>query len=358
MILMFNVDLMTLKHRGYNVDRILAKKQAEAKLMEQERLRKVQEQRKALEEQEAQYQEELRLQRKIEQEQQHQIKALMPGAFGDSPEPARPQVPTDAYANFLTRGITKFQKLMQDTGRRELETERHEHGPSQRPKQIEGPTPYQSNPTTHIQKPTEPHRISANLQSAVQASRSHASNSIFSPPKTHDVKEENTFCDTRHGHDIVFAATVATGMRVYVDKSLSESQKSEFLRDNAQHIHAFSQLLQGLANVFSMASQVLHIHYEPDVTTIAFNLNGAIFCNISFYLQLHVGRSQAEAFKYWWVTVCHELAHNLCGDHGSQHSFYTESFVVEYLDVAVQKMGELMEKGKVDGQFSGLKSLG
>jgi len=26
---------------------------------------------------------------------------------------------------------------------------------------------------------------------------------------------------------------------------------------------------------------------------------------------------------WWWVVVAHELAHNLVGVHGSEHSYYT-----------------------------------
>ena len=37
-----------------------------------------------------------------------------------------------------------------------------------------------------------------------------------------------------------------------------------------------------------------------------------------------------EAMAYWWITLCHELAHNLVGDHGPQHSYYSESFAHHY----------------------------
>ena len=38
----------------------------------------------------------------------------------------------------------------------------------------------------------------------------------------------------------------------------------------------------------------------------------------------------AEAIIYWFVTLCHEVAHNLVSDHSSAHSFYTESLVTQY----------------------------
>ena len=33
---------------------------------------------------------------------------------------------------------------------------------------------------------------------------------------------------------------------------------------------------------------------------------------------------------YWSVVMAHELAHNVVPDHSSQHSYYTESLVMQY----------------------------
>jgi len=314
-------DLMTLKHRGYNVSRILAKKQAESRLMEQERLKKVEEQRKAFEAQEMRHQEQ---QRQIQQQQQRpsdEKKALMPGAFNDSPErPQQNQPPAD-YGGFISRGLNRFSKLVQDTEKTRNQTiEQPSEGPS---------TPiHEKEPRIVTQKPTEPHRITANLQRAVQSGRDYSSNTLFAPPKTFDVKEQSTFCDRQHAHNISYAAQTPAGMRVYVPKTFSEAERKDFLLKNVVALNTFSLLLRSVAEVFSMAPNVLHIQHEPDSRTIAFNTSGAIFCNFTFFLQLHAQhvkekRWSPEAFKYWWVTVCHELAHNLVEEHGSVHSFYT-----------------------------------
>jgi hypothetical protein len=43
---------------------------------------------------------------------------------------------------------------------------------------------------------------------------------------------------------------------------------------------------------------------------------------------------------YWFVTLCHELAHNLVSEHSQQHEFYTESFVTEYFGKIMAKCGQ------------------
>jgi hypothetical protein len=314
---------MTLKHRGYNVGRILAKKQHEARLMEQERLKKVAEQRKAVEEQEKRYQEQLQQQ---QQQQQQQIsvedRAIMPGAFNDSPpRPIVGHAHTDS-GNFLTRGFNRFQKMMQEEYPKSMQTPEPSKQLTQTSKQ-----PIRTGNRDPQHTVTEPHRITANLHRAIQAGRDHASGNLWTPPTTFDVKEVNTFCDSTSGQDQVFVVQTPSGMRVYMHRSLPDAERREFLQKNAVAINTFSLLLLSIADVFSMSPSSLHIFYDSTGTAIAFNLGGAIFCNFSFFRQLHARQAEqkkwdSEAFKYWWVTVCHELAHNLVKEHGSQHSFY------------------------------------
>ena len=203
-------------------------------------------------------------------------------------------------------------------------------GPS--PHDQKGPSAHDQKPiqeeTHHVGKPTEPHRISSNLHRAVQSARNHGSSSVFSPPATFEVKEEATFCDNRPSQDITFAAQTPSGMAIYAQRALSEAARKEFLKSNAAAINTFCLLLNSVAEVFALPPSALHIYYDPGASTIAFNLAGSIFCNVSFFLQLHAEdaankRWSADAFKYWWVTMCHELAHNLVSEHGSNHSFYT-----------------------------------
>ncbi|TKA64973.1 hypothetical protein B0A49_08571, partial [Cryomyces minteri] len=46
------------------------------------------------------------------------------------------------------------------------------------------------------------------------------------------------------------------------------------------------------------------------------------------------------AAVYWWVVLCHELAHNLVKEHSADHSYYTESFVMQYFPKMVAKAAQ------------------
>ncbi|KAK3044401.1 hypothetical protein LTS18_001388, partial [Coniosporium uncinatum] len=92
-----------------------------------------------------------------------------------------------------------------------------------------------------------------------------------------------------------------------------------------------------LSSIFSLPPQTLHIFHDPTSATIAFNSSGALFCNFHYFHELHLqgwaegdAEKKVEAVSYWWVVLCHELAHNLIREHGAQHSFYAESFAQQY----------------------------
>ena len=58
---------------------------------------------------------------------------------------------------------------------------------------------------------------------------------------------------------------------------------------------------------------------------------------------------RTDAVAYWCVVMAHELAHNLVADHSAQHSYYTESMVIQYFGrIAAKIAGQ--QRG--DGQAS------
>jgi hypothetical protein len=75
-----------------------------------------------------------------------------------------------------------------------------------------------------------------------------------------------------------------------------------------------------------------------------------------YFQQLHEARllqnsqgkgrqARADALVYWWVILCHELAHNLVANHSSNHSYYTEGFVSQYFGKVMAKVSEIMGVG-------------
>lgn len=155
--------------------------------------------------------------------------------------------------------------------------------------------------------------------------------------------ETKSYCDEHPAHELVFVAEIKHGIQMYMG---SANEASGFLREHAAGLTAFATLLNSVGDIFSLNPRTLNIFMEPAGKTIAFNRNGSIFCNYRYYHELHErnaagnGTDYAEAFVYWWVILCHELAHNLVADHSSDHSFYTEGFVAQYFGRVMKALAQ------------------
>ena len=351
--MLLSTDLLRLRSRGYNVDRILRAKQAEARIAEQQRQRQVEEERKQIEEQEKQW----AIAEKSKTSRRSGQSMKIPGAFGsDSPEEAtlpppnleeearspdaRPMGSKTLFSSFAKRfGVNEngqasqqlkdlfggsssnsSTKTLQSNGRlKELMPPPDQPG---RPTSSTSPNPDQQDNFT------APHQLQQTLLSAVQAARSHDSNSLYRRPETNAIKEQSSYCDARPGQDISFVAESPVGIKIFLSNTLVD--KSAFLSANNTGLSIFSAVLLECAEVYALARSTLHIFYDESGSTIAFNTQGSLFCNYRFFEQLHLAAIQqegankrAEALVYWFVVLAHELAHNLVGDHSAQHSYYT-----------------------------------
>jgi hypothetical protein len=187
-----------------------------------------------------------------------------------------------------------------------------------------------------------------NLLNVISSCRPHNSSSVFNPPSTTTVKEQSSYCDPTPGQNIAHIGQSPNGMRIYLSRDAAISP-DVFLAQNAGAISAFSAMLVTVAQVYGIRSDAVNVMYDTTGATIAFNLSGAIFCNIRFFLQLHwpglqnhlQGREERyrEAAIWWWVVVAHEVAHNVVREHNARHSYYTEMLVAQY---ATRMMGRAM----------------
>jgi hypothetical protein len=329
------LDLYGLQNRGYNVDRILRAKAAEARIAEEER-------RKALDAEQAmirEREEDWKNQAKAAEAAREQARTpdpVMPGSFtNDSPED---------YKVPIQQGQRKGRSLFSNLSRRFGFENNENDGGNDPINKLLGKPP--SGPEQHddtkegageMKKPkkddgrvTSPAVVQQNLLNAINSTRSFGSNNLFTNPKVNEVKEQATYCDKTPAQNITFVAEAANGMKVFVSKEMT-MDPMKFLSSHLGPINAFAALLLEIGAVYSMSPNVLHIYYDETGSTIAFNTNGSIFCNLRFFLQLHAaklngpqqGEAKAEAAVWWWVVLAHELAHNLVQPHNSDHSYYT-----------------------------------
>jgi len=339
---LLSTDLEILKLRGYNVERILKARAAEARLAEQARRQREEERAKALQE-EANLVEERRRQAELDAKKQKEVVLAMPGGFGSPVGQNRhdgvqqPQTPAAPITNFFNR----FSRQLFDSQKERdkgifasvLGGGSSSTGGSTTTLSAPQETAVVRPPEDHQHKPTKPHILRANLQSAINASRAHNSNQVFSPAQTQQVQEQKTYCDSKPARDIKFLTEMPSGIRLFVERHVEAS----FLRMNIFQLNSFSSVLLEVAAVFDLPTSVIHMYYDNNGPTIAFNLNGSLFFNFRYYQELHheaciaggeaAVKGRKEALIYWFVTACHELGHNIVKDHSSDHSFYTESFV-------------------------------
>lgn len=192
---------------------------------------------------------------------------------------------------------------------------------------------------------------SHSLISAIQAARAHNSSDVTSQPAVNEVKETHSYCDAKPGQNITFVGEVLS-LRIFLAKTIAVSSAAcqKFLAANVSALSSFAQVLLDCASVFSIRRESLHLFYDQEGSTIAFNQNKALFFNYRYFENLHLPEAQqgkvAEAVVYWFVVMAHELAsvpffqlrslldspflltnpryrHNLITDHSADHSYYT-----------------------------------
>lgn len=328
------LDLYGLKARGYNVDRILRAKAAEARFAEEERRKALEAEQKRIKESEQEWAKQGKAAEAARQTAMTpEPTPSMPGSFGnESPEdthgfpaPRQPKRGTGLFSNLSRR----FGFENNPGGGSNDENEHLQKFIDNKPAQTHDDQQTQRADDGRV---TSPATVQQNLINAIQSTRAHDSNHLFSPPTVNEVKEQATYCDRTPAANITFIAEASNAMKVFISKDMA-TDGAKFLAANSGAINAFAALLVEVGAVYSMAPKVLHIFHDQAGGTIAFNSSGSIFCNLRFFLQLHAkklegpaaaqGEAKAEAAIWWWVVLAHELAHNLVQPHNADHSYYT-----------------------------------
>lgn len=326
---LLETDLSKLRARGYDVSRILKRRQAEARIAEEERRRRLEEEQARIQAAEAARQERSRV---LEEHKQ----AAMPGVFPDTPEqdnrigqlPFEPNEMHKQPKGFFENLSKTFADRMHQARGKPLELA----GTSNLPEVSTLQSAIQKRLATSAHSaPTpsppvaNPQHLQQNLVNAIKASRPHNSQSVVSAPVVNDVTETQTFCDAKPGQNISLVGEASSGIKIFVSNTLANKQK--FMAANLGGFNFFSSVILEVAEAVHIPRQSLHMFYDEDSSTIAFNQNGALFMNYRYFEALHFagvqqGRTE-DAVVYWFVVACHELAHNIVSDHSAAHSYYT-----------------------------------
>jgi len=341
-------DLRRLRSKGYNVDRILRQKEYETKLAEEERKKQAaeEEKRKAEQRQLAEQEKQLPLGPPPPYEVATPARARPQSIEGQQPTPNGPRMPGEFFDSPQDQEKHQSSALPPPTGNslQELMSSAPEWARNigDRLRGGVGIATQPATPPTVADPANSERNVTQNLTNAVNACRSHNSNSVFNRPSTTNVAEaKGSYCDSTPAQDLVLVGDTGAGIKFYMGRNAA--QRAEFLATQSGGLNTFGHLLLDVASIFGLRAQSLHTFFDDGGPTIAFNERGALFFNYHWFLALHLPHFAAsrdrrvDALAYWWITMCHELAHNLVKEHSAAHSYYCESFAQQYFGRVMAK---------------------
>lgn len=107
------------------------------------------------------------------------------------------------------------------------------------------------------------------------------------------------------------------------------------LADLQSDLSSFLPLIFDLTAIFTVNPAAVNIFIDRNSNTVAFNMSGSLFFNLAWFKALHsegwnTREGRLRALDSWFCTYCHELAHNLVSDHNARHSWYQQQIIIEY----------------------------
>lgn len=181
-----------------------------------------------------------------------------------------------------------------------------------------------------------------------------------STPETKNIDSiAQSTCRPLKGADLVLFKMIG-GVRLYIDKKIIESLNVdvELSLYNDDIASKFSALLKTLMYfVFGLEEiDMVNMFWDNNRSgAIAFNRSRSLFFNLSFFvtMQHHLkvispasldhldskfitSSCDVDVVVYWFMTACHELAHNFEHGHNATHEFWMSSFAEKYIPVMLK----------------------
>ncbi|ODV90159.1 hypothetical protein CANCADRAFT_31206 [Tortispora caseinolytica NRRL Y-17796] len=177
--------------------------------------------------------------------------------------------------------------------------------------------------------------IESTASSAMKMSKSHSGKDIVSPEtlvQAEGPNVQNSLCDYTGSKNLTACGLEFGGISVYIPKDVHSMSDDTILK-----CEEFSAVLHLLSQVFDISIKSFHIFVDPHDRTMGFNYNKSLFFNAAYYgmdiKKSHYsgsasgGSTKKKALEFWFPIVCHEMAHNIAPQHGQQHSYISESIV-------------------------------
>ncbi|KAL7421639.1 hypothetical protein Q5752_003408 [Cryptotrichosporon argae] len=188
-------------------------------------------------------------------------------------------------------------------------------------------------------RPTDLQSIRDTVHKAVNASRPNRGMRVEDRLRAvRDVSEsQGAYCDVQQGANIIMALDQGPAKcKIWVPADVPMLERAAYVANRRAVSDAFDALvLAPIGAVFNLPRQVLNVFWDHEGPLIAFNKGGTIYCNARYFSEWHfanvINGRRADALISWYMSIAHELAHNLESAHNASHEFYFSSIAEEYM---------------------------
>ncbi|CAG8627407.1 1281_t:CDS:10 [Acaulospora morrowiae] len=174
------------------------------------------------------------------------------------------------------------------------------------------------------------------LSDAIKSCRSNSRGAINGQGYKVEATNNSTYCDVSTAQSLEYVGNEGV-IEIYVAKGSPNILTTTMIRP----LKSFSTLLIDIADIFGLEHNRIHIFYEKDTTTVAFNCQSTLFFNLKTYIESHYfegSKPSIEAMSSWFLTMCHELAHNLVSVHSAEHEQYLQGYAKEFMKNFINKL--------------------
>ncbi|KAF2640509.1 hypothetical protein P280DRAFT_549373 [Massarina eburnea CBS 473.64] len=322
-------SLRRLREKGINVERILKKKEYEARIAKQQELERKYEQQQHAAEQAKSGVVPATPERRQHDEKQTSPERTpdktqkMPGAFGgsDDMETDNKRNDNNIFSNFTKNFFKKT--------------------PDKQSFRTDGP-----------QMDRDIEATKANIKNAIKDCRPTSMNAIDT--KHHrDATELDSgdYCTGEEWENLHKAFTIPYSgchVNVYYGR-----EQTEELKDIHAELSAFISLIFSLNSVFGAQPDALNIFLDKTSRTVAFNMNQSLFFNLAWFIgvqfkEYNTKTGRETAWDSWFLTFCHELAHNVVADHNARHNWFQQQTAIMHSQKFREALGVSLKE--LDGK--------
>lgn len=317
-------SLRRLQAKGINVERILRRKEYEARIAKQQELEREQEDQQRLTE---------------------QAKSLPPDRTEEEPHPpGTPEKSHNMPGAFGSPDMELADNNRHSTDKNVFNNWAKKLGFKNTPTPTFGTDGPQINKDLQATK--------SNITNAIKECRPTNMRNVNSKHHQDPTElDKGGYCRGEQWENLQKAYTIPYSGR-HVDIYFGKHQ-TETPRELQSPLSSFLPLIFGLTSIFGVNPAAVNIFLDNKSNTVAFNMSGSLFFNLAWFMALHASGYETvggrlTALDSWFFTYCHELAHNLVADHNARHSWYQQQIAIEYSQQYRAALGGFLEGLKAD----------